>query len=121
MKLRKDKMTDLNHATIKLVFDIGAVTQSELELMDIFDISKNTFTDSAIQVILAYLSNGMHQIGRGWTASRTHDFSEVIGRHEVELSMLGAGGEEIDVPSITSVSTPMPPVDDWSGSASKPP
>jgi hypothetical protein len=97
MKLRNDKMTDFNQATIKLVFDIGAFTQSELELTDIFDISKNTFTDSAIQVILDHLSNGMHKIGCGWTASSTHDFSEVIGRQEVEISMLGADDKEIDL------------------------
>jgi hypothetical protein len=66
MTPRNYKMTDLTQATIKLVFEIGAVTQSELELTDIFDISKNAFSDSAIQVILAHLSNGMHKIGCGW-------------------------------------------------------
>jgi hypothetical protein len=90
-------MTDLTQATIKLVFKIGAVTQSELEFTDIFVISNNIFSDLAIQVILAHFSNGMYKIGRGWTASRSKDFSEVIRRQEIELSMIGADGEEIDL------------------------
>jgi hypothetical protein len=40
-KLQSYKMMDLNHDTLKLVFEICAVKQSELELTDIFDISKD--------------------------------------------------------------------------------
>jgi hypothetical protein len=90
-------MTDLTQDTIKLVFEIGVVRQSELEFTDVFDISKNVFSDLTIQVILAHLSNGMHKIRRGWTVSRSKDFSEVIGRQKIELSMIGADGEEIDL------------------------
>jgi hypothetical protein len=92
-------MTDLSQASIKLVLKIGAVTQSELDLTDIFDISKNALSDSAIQVILAHLSNGMKKIGHGWNASRSKDFFEVVGGKKIERSMIGADGEEIDIGS----------------------
>jgi hypothetical protein len=62
-------MTNIADATILLAFDIGAGAQPELELPDMFDISRNSFFDAAIHTIFTHLSNGMYKIGRGWTSS----------------------------------------------------
>jgi hypothetical protein len=77
MKLRNYKMTDVADAIILLAFNIGAGAQSELEFSDVYDISTNSFLDTAIGMIFTHLSNGMYKIGRGWTPSRSLDFAEV--------------------------------------------
>jgi hypothetical protein len=69
MKLCNYKMIDVADATILLTFNIGSGVQSELELLDIYDISTSSFLDTAIHTIFTHLSNGMYKIGRGWTPS----------------------------------------------------
>jgi hypothetical protein len=90
-------MVDVANATILLAFHIGAGAQSELEFSDIFDILTNSFLDTAIHTIFTHLSNGMYKIGQGWTPSRSSDFAEVIGREELDISIVGHNGDELDI------------------------
>jgi hypothetical protein len=59
MKLRNDKMTDITDATIQLVYNIGAGLAVELDVIDVYDISKYTFSNTAITPIYTIVANSM--------------------------------------------------------------
>jgi hypothetical protein len=90
-------MTDIADATTLLAFNIGAGAQCELEFSYIFDISTNSFFDTAIHAFFTHLFNEMYSIGRDCTPSRSSAFAEFIGREELDSSIVGHTGDGLDI------------------------
>jgi hypothetical protein len=90
-------MTDITNATIQLVYDTGASMTVELDVVDVYDISSDTFSDTALTPIYTLLANSMYNIRWGWTPVRTGDFLEVVKRCEIDISIANHNGVELDI------------------------
>jgi hypothetical protein len=94
MHLRNEKITDLTDSTIQLVYDIGAGMNVEL---DVYEISADTFSDTALTPIYTLLANSMYKIGRGWNPAQTTDFLEVVKRCKIDISIVNHNGVDLDI------------------------
>jgi hypothetical protein len=90
-------MTDITDATIQLVNNIGAGLAVEFDLVDVYAISKDTFSDTALTPIYTILANSMYKIGRSWTPARTTDFLEVVKRCAIDISIVNHNGVALDM------------------------
>jgi hypothetical protein len=90
-------MTDITGTTIQLVYYIGAGMIVELDVVDVYNISDDTFADTALTPIYTLLANSMYKIGRGWTPARTSDFLEVVKRCELDISIVNHKGFALNI------------------------
>jgi hypothetical protein len=97
MHLHNDNMSDLIDTTIQRVYDIGAGLTVELDVVDAYAISANTFSNTDLTPIYTLLANSMYKIGRSWTPARTADFLEVVKRCEIDISTINHNVVELDI------------------------
>jgi hypothetical protein len=69
----------------------------ELDAVDVYDISANTFSDMALTPIYTHLEHSMYKIGWGWTPARTANFLGVVKRCGIDISIFNHNGVELDI------------------------
>jgi hypothetical protein len=105
-----NRQNDITDTTIQLVYDIGAGMTVELDVVDVYAISANTFSDNFLTPIYIIFENSMYKIGRGWTSARTSDFLEMVNHCEIDISIVNHTGVSLTLEdrSVTSELMPRP-------------
>jgi hypothetical protein len=95
MHPRKDTLIDITDSIIHLVYEVGAGMIVERNGIEVFDISSNTFSDTAISPPLHSSCKLSDKIGRGWTAARTSNFLGAYKHGEIDVSIINHSVDEL--------------------------